>query len=70
MLKVLDFPLYFSESMLVFFQRVMRYPWQMSEEKVRAVLQEALHLWSAVTPLRFTEVTANEPADIVIDFSR
>lgn len=48
----------------------MRFPWQMSEEKVRGVLQEALNLWSAVTPLRFREVTTSEPANIVIDFSR
>lgn len=49
--------------------RIMRFPWQMSEDKVRHVLQEALGVWSAVTPLRFREVI-NEKADIIIDFNR
>ncbi|XP_068609095.1 stromelysin-3-like [Brachionichthys hirsutus] len=49
--------------------KIMRFPWQMSEGKVRRVLQEALAVWSAVTPLRFSEVTS-EKADIVLDFNR
>lgn len=49
--------------------RIVRFPWQMSENKVRSVFKEALGLWSAVTPLRFREVI-NEKADIIIDFSR
>ena len=49
--------------------RIMRFPWQMTEEKVRRVLQEALRVWSDVTPLTFSEVHTTE-ADIVIDFNR
>ncbi|XP_069573411.1 stromelysin-3-like [Brachyistius frenatus] len=49
--------------------KIMRFPWQMSEAKVRRVLQEALGVWSAVTPLRFREVSS-EKADIIIDFNR
>ena len=41
----------------------------MSEDKVRRVLQEALRVWSEVTPLTFTEVSSGK-ADIVIDFTR
>ena len=51
------------------FHRIVRYPWQMSQDKVQRVLQEALAVWSAVTPLRFIEVTT-ETADISIDFNR
>ncbi|XP_070845294.1 stromelysin-3-like [Chaetodon trifascialis] len=49
--------------------KIVRFPWQMSEGKVRLIFQEAFGVWSAVTPLRFREVT-NEKADIIIDFSR
>lgn len=49
--------------------KVMRFPWQMTQEKVRRVLQEALLVWSDVTPLRFTEVDSGR-ADIIIDFNR
>ncbi|XP_035523301.1 stromelysin-3-like [Morone saxatilis] len=49
--------------------KIVRFPWQMSDGKVRHVLQEAFGVWSAVTPLRFREVTA-EKADIIIDFNR
>lgn len=50
-------------------KRIVRFPWQMSEVKVRRVLQEALSVWSEVTPLTFREVT-NEKANIIIDFTR
>ena len=49
--------------------RIVRFPWQMSEGKVRRIFQEAFGVWSAVTPLTFREVTTDK-ADIVIDFSR
>lgn len=49
--------------------KVIRFPWQMSKEKVRSILQEALRVWSDVTPLRFTEVDGGK-ADIIIDFNR
>uniref|UniRef100_A0A671NLI4 Stromelysin-3-like n=1 Tax=Sinocyclocheilus anshuiensis TaxID=1608454 RepID=A0A671NLI4_9TELE len=49
--------------------KIMRTPWQMSLEKVRHVLREALWVWSDVTPLTFTEVTSGR-ADIMIDFNR
>ncbi|XP_029372364.1 stromelysin-3-like [Echeneis naucrates] len=49
--------------------KIVRFPWQMSEDKVRRVFQEAFGVWSAVTPLRFREVTT-EKADIIIDFNR
>ncbi|KAM4528054.1 stromelysin-3-like isoform 1-T1 [Odontesthes bonariensis] len=49
--------------------KIMRFPWQMSEDKVQRILREAFAVWSAVTPLRFREVT-NEKADIIIDFNR
>ncbi|XP_037609735.1 stromelysin-3-like [Sebastes umbrosus] len=49
--------------------KIMRFPWQMSEGKVRQIFQEAFGVWSAVTPLTFGEVTT-EKADIIIDFSR
>lgn len=49
--------------------RIMRTPWQMSLEKVRHVLREALQVWSDITPLIFTEVTSGR-ADIMIDFNR
>ncbi|XP_029618397.1 stromelysin-3 isoform X1 [Salmo trutta] len=49
--------------------KVVRFPWQMGEDKVRRVLQEALRVWSEVTPLTFTEVRSGK-ADIVIDFTR
>nr|XP_046188162.1 stromelysin-3-like [Oncorhynchus gorbuscha] len=47
----------------------MRFPWQLSKEKVRRILQEALLVWSDVTPLWFTEVSSGR-ADIIIDFTR
>ncbi|XP_071322588.1 stromelysin-3-like [Trachinotus anak] len=49
--------------------KIVRFPWQMSEGKVRRVFQEAFGVWSAVTPLRFREVTTDK-ADIIIDFNR
>ncbi|KAM9307127.1 stromelysin-3-like [Pholidichthys leucotaenia] len=49
--------------------RIIRFPWQMSEDKVRRIFLEAFGVWSAVTPLRFREVT-DEKADILIDFTR
>uniref|UniRef100_A0A672R7M0 Matrix metallopeptidase 11 n=1 Tax=Sinocyclocheilus grahami TaxID=75366 RepID=A0A672R7M0_SINGR len=49
--------------------KIQRFPWQMREDKVKRVLQEALKVWSDVTPLTFTEVISQE-ADIVIDFAR
>ncbi|KAL3042105.1 hypothetical protein OYC64_020118 [Pagothenia borchgrevinki] len=49
--------------------KIEHFPWQMSEGKVRQVLQEAFSVWSAVTPLTLTEVTSGE-ADIIIDFNR
>lgn len=57
---------------LVFYllsDRIVHFPWQMSEAKVQHVLQEAFAVWSAVTPLRFHEVTSDK-ADIIIDFNR
>ncbi|XP_070299612.1 stromelysin-3-like [Salvelinus sp. IW2-2015] len=49
--------------------KIMRFPWQLSKEKVRRILQEALLVWSDVTPLKFTEVSSGR-ADIIIDFTR
>lgn len=49
--------------------KIVRYPWQMSEDKVQRVLKEALRVWSEVTPLTFTEVQSGK-TDIVIDFTR
>ncbi|KAM9338347.1 stromelysin-3-like [Symphorus nematophorus] len=49
--------------------KIVRFPWQMNEAKVRRILQEAFGVWSEVTPLRFSEVT-NDKADIIIDFNR
>ncbi|XP_056585953.1 stromelysin-3 isoform X3 [Triplophysa dalaica] len=49
--------------------KIQRFPWQMTEDKVRGVLREALKVWSDVTPLTFTEVI-NQEADFVIDFTR
>uniref|UniRef100_A0AAQ4QJI8 Matrix metallopeptidase 11a n=1 Tax=Gasterosteus aculeatus aculeatus TaxID=481459 RepID=A0AAQ4QJI8_GASAC len=49
--------------------RIVRFPWQIGEEKVRRVFQEALKIWSDVTPLTFTEVRGAK-ADIRIDFTR
>lgn len=48
--------------------KILRFPWQMSEDKVRRVLLEAFGVWSEVTPLTFREV--NDKADIIIDFNR
>lgn len=49
--------------------KILRFPWQMSDDKVRRVLQEAFSVWSSVTPLTFREVIT-EKADIIIDFNR
>ncbi|XP_036444949.1 stromelysin-3 [Colossoma macropomum] len=49
--------------------KILRTPSQVRLEKVRQVFQEALKIWSEVTPLTFTEVTGG-PADIIIDFVR
>ncbi|KAJ7988124.1 hypothetical protein DPEC_G00320370 [Dallia pectoralis] len=49
--------------------KIMRFPWQLSKEKVRRILQEALRVWSDVTPLTFSEVMSGR-ADISIDFTR
>uniref|UniRef100_H2MAH3 Stromelysin-3 n=1 Tax=Oryzias latipes TaxID=8090 RepID=H2MAH3_ORYLA len=49
--------------------KIMRFPWQMREEKVRDIFREAFGVWSEVTPLRFREVTDGK-ADITIDFNR
>ena len=49
--------------------RIVRFPWQMDEEKVRRVFREALKIWSDVTPLTFTEIRSGR-ADIRIDFTR
>uniref|UniRef100_A0A3Q3JZ28 Peptidase metallopeptidase domain-containing protein n=1 Tax=Monopterus albus TaxID=43700 RepID=A0A3Q3JZ28_MONAL len=49
--------------------QIVRLPQEMSGDEVRRVFQEALGVWSAVTPLRFREVTS-EKADIIIDFNR
>ncbi|KAL4660334.1 stromelysin-3-like [Arapaima gigas] len=50
--------------------KIERYPWpHMTRDKVRRVLQEALRVWSDVTPLTFNEVGSGK-ADIVIDFAR
>nr|XP_054587034.1 stromelysin-3 [Nothobranchius furzeri] len=48
--------------------RIVRFPWQMGEEKVRRVFREAVKIWSDVTPLTFTEVRSGK-ADIRIDFT-
>ncbi|MBN3296113.1 MMP11 protein, partial [Amia calva] len=49
--------------------KIVRFPWQMTKDKVRRALQEALRVWSDVTPLTFTEVSEGR-ADIIIDFTR
>lgn len=49
--------------------RIVRFPWQMNEARVREVLQQAFRVWASETPLTFTEVRT-EKADIVIDFNR
>ncbi|XP_076020164.1 stromelysin-3-like [Genypterus blacodes] len=49
--------------------KIVRFPWQMNEDKVRRVLLEAAGVWGEVTPLTFREVTIGE-ADISIDFDR
>ncbi|XP_042618380.1 stromelysin-3-like isoform X2 [Cyprinus carpio] len=49
--------------------KIHSFPWQVSKDKVKRVLKEALKIWSDVTPLTFTEVI-NQEADIVIDFAR
>ncbi|XP_061119564.1 stromelysin-3-like [Conger conger] len=49
--------------------KIVRFPWQMSKEKVRSILHQANQVWSDVTPLTFTEVNYGR-ADIIIDFTR
>ncbi|XP_051279534.1 stromelysin-3 [Dicentrarchus labrax] len=49
--------------------RIVRFPQQMGEEKVRRVFREALKIWSDVTPLTFTEIHSGK-ADIRIEFTR
>ncbi|XP_076844966.1 stromelysin-3 [Brachyhypopomus gauderio] len=49
--------------------KILHYPWQIRSEKVRQVFQEALRVWSDITPLTFTEVRSGR-ADINIDFTR
>ncbi|XP_064164514.1 stromelysin-3 [Anguilla rostrata] len=49
--------------------KIVRFPWQMSNDKVRSILREANQVWSDVTPLTFTEVSHGR-ADIIIDFTR
>uniref|UniRef100_U3JXH9 Matrix metallopeptidase 11 n=1 Tax=Ficedula albicollis TaxID=59894 RepID=U3JXH9_FICAL len=49
--------------------RIIRFPWQLVKAKVRRTIEEALKVWSDVTPLTFTEVQEGR-ADIVIDFTR
>ncbi|XP_049722791.1 stromelysin-3 isoform X3 [Elephas maximus indicus] len=49
--------------------RILRFPWQLVQEKVRQTVAEALQVWSKVTPLTFTEVHEGR-ADIMIDFTR
>lgn len=49
--------------------RIIRFPWQLVKAKVRRTIEEALKVWSDVTPLTFTEVQEGQ-ADIVIDFTR
>ncbi|KAJ8384911.1 hypothetical protein AAFF_G00197190, partial [Aldrovandia affinis] len=49
--------------------KIVRFPWQMSKDKVRSILREANQVWSDVTPLTFTEVSHGR-ADIIIDFTR
>ncbi|XP_069786564.1 stromelysin-3 isoform X2 [Narcine bancroftii] len=49
--------------------KIRRFPWQLSEVKVRRTVAEAVRVWSDVTPLTFTEVQ-DASADIVIEFTR
>ncbi|XP_038650091.1 stromelysin-3 [Scyliorhinus canicula] len=49
--------------------KIVRFPWQLSKEKVRRTIAEAVSVWSEVTPLTFTEVQDIE-ADIIIEFTR
>ncbi|XP_030439102.1 stromelysin-3 isoform X1 [Gopherus evgoodei] len=49
--------------------KIIRFPWQLVNTKVRRTIAEALKVWSDVTPLTFTEVHEGR-ADIVIDFTR
>uniref|UniRef100_A0A8C2TBL2 Matrix metallopeptidase 11 n=1 Tax=Coturnix japonica TaxID=93934 RepID=A0A8C2TBL2_COTJA len=49
--------------------KIIRFPWQLVKTKVRRTIEEALKVWSDVTPLTFTEVQEGR-ADIVIDFTR
>uniref|UniRef100_A0A8C2X432 Matrix metallopeptidase 11 n=1 Tax=Cyclopterus lumpus TaxID=8103 RepID=A0A8C2X432_CYCLU len=64
-----DYPSWTQVGCVCASNRIVRFPWQMSEGKVRHVLQEAFGVWSAVTPLTFREVTS-DTADIIIDFNR
>ncbi|NWT53588.1 MMP11 protein, partial [Erythrocercus mccallii] len=49
--------------------KIIRFPWQLVKAEVRRTIEEALKVWSDVTPLTFTEVQEGR-ADIVIDFTR
>ncbi|XP_062887323.1 stromelysin-3 isoform X2 [Mobula hypostoma] len=49
--------------------KIVRFPWQLSQVKVRHTIAEAVRVWSDVTPLTFTEVQ-DAHADIIIDFTR
>ncbi|XP_059839338.1 stromelysin-3 isoform X2 [Hypanus sabinus] len=49
--------------------KIVRFPWQLSQVKVRHTIAEAVRVWSDVTPLTFTEVQ-DASADIIIDFTR
>ncbi|XP_078082884.1 stromelysin-3 isoform X2 [Mustelus asterias] len=49
--------------------KIVRFPWQLSQAKVRHTIAEAVRIWSDVTPLTFTEVQDTR-ADIMIEFTR
>lgn len=49
--------------------KIVRFPWQLNQVKVRRIIAEAVSVWSDVTPLTFTEVQDGS-ADIIIEFTR
>ncbi|XP_048412468.1 stromelysin-3 [Stegostoma tigrinum] len=49
--------------------KIVRFPWQLNQVKVRHAIAEAVRVWSDVTPLTFTEVQ-DTSADIIIEFTR
>ncbi|XP_043572112.1 stromelysin-3-like isoform X1 [Chiloscyllium plagiosum] len=49
--------------------KIVRFPWQLNQVKVRQAIAEAVRVWSDVTPLTFTEVQ-DTSADIIIEFTR